>query len=232
MAHADQRALVVAPLAGLDADQPVVWPFGVLHDLPGGPERAQQRGAAHHGAVGKVPHRRVVGRLGVEVFRHVPLRQLGKGARLDAQPARHAVQLRQPLLANLVKDEVGKRAAVVRRGDGHQRGHVDVGRLQVGDHVTRVQPAHAVRDDVDAPAAGHPGYVLPELLGALLDAARRGHRRRDDLDAVGPEGVGDPPPVVHRRQQVAGYLELGKAQQPVREDNGQFGGCYVLTWLA
>lgn len=220
MAHADERSLVIAPLAGLHAHQPVIWPFGVLHDLPGGPEWAEQRGLIHHGAIREISYRRIIGRLGVKVLRHVFLRQLGKSTRLDAELPGEAVQVREPLLADLVKDEVSKGAAVVGRGDRDQGADVDVGWLQVRDHVPRVQAAHAVGDDVDAPAPGGAGNVLTELGGALLDAAGRRHGRCDDLDAVGPQRVGDAPPVVHRRQQVARDLELGEAQQPVGQDDG------------
>lgn len=198
MIDVEERPLVRAPLAALDADQPVVGPF----DLPQQPvrnaKRAQQRRLLdQRGAVRKVAHRRNIGRVGVELFRHVPRRQLVKGVRLPARgllPV--AVEAHQVVGADAVDDLVGDGAAVVRRGHGDERLDVDALGLQLRDHVAGVEPAHAVRDNVDAPALGVGRDVLGQLGGAVADGAAGGDRGRDDLDVLGDEGFFDAAPAM------------------------------------
>lgn len=58
-----------------------------------------------------------------------------------------------------------------------------------------------------------------EGLCTLVDGSRRGHRRRDALDAVRVEGVLDAPPVMHARQELARQPELVKAHQAMGQDD-------------
>ncbi|GAW25676.1 putative triacylglycerol lipase [Rosellinia necatrix] len=60
-------------------------------------------------------------------------------------------------------------------------------------------------------AAGGFGNPAGKLLGALLDAPGRGDRRRDDMDTVRPESLGDPPPIGDGRQPARRKVELGEA---------------------
>jgi hypothetical protein len=88
----------------------------------------------------------------------------------------------------------------------------------VGDRMTRVQPAHAVRDDVDLFAGRRPrDDLLREAITAL------GHRpdgidlALDDAVPLRPKVRGDAVEIVDRNGQAR---RVSKAQDAVREHDG------------
>ena len=183
-------------------------------------------GRAGHGAVGEVPHALPIGRLRVELPHHVPPRQLAEGPGLDPHQLQRPIHPRQVLRPDLLEDVIRKGGAAVRARDRGQAEDVDVGRFQPADHVPGVEPAHAVRDDVDALAVGFFLNVDAEFGGALLYRCGRGHGGEDDLDVVGLEGFRDTAPVVDAWEELADQVELVEAEEAVGKDDGVAWGSW------
>lgn len=100
---------------------------------------------------------------------------------------------------------------MVRRRNGDEGPNCHVLRAEVRYHVSCVEPAHAVSNDVDLAATGGIGDPPSELLGALLDASGRRDSCGDNMNAIGLEGLGDPTPVGDRRDPARREVKLGEA---------------------
>lgn len=200
MIHPHQCPLVLSPAAALDAHQPVIRPLHLANHAKRVAECIKQARRAHHvGAVRKVPHARRIRRLRIELLPHIPRRQLLKRLRAQPEPGQHAVQPRQmdrPCGIRL-HEQVCDRAPAVRRRNGRQRGNLDIVPFEPRDEVPRVEPAHAVREDVDGCSGGNGALdVCGEVLGAVGDGAGWRDRGRYDDCVVGEEGFADAVPVV------------------------------------
>lgn len=114
----------------------------------------------------------------------------------------------------------------MRARDRGQAEHVYVWRFEPADHVAGVEPAHAVRDDVDALAAGLGFDVAAQFGGALFDGGGGRDRGEDYGDVVGLEGFGDAAPVVDAWEELADEVELVEAEEAVGEDDGVEGGSW------
>lgn len=171
VAHPEQRPLVCAPVAALDADEPVVGAFGLGHDGVRVPERAQQRRSLDGRAVREVVHVGAVRGARVELVGHVSSCQLRKGCGAEARPLEHPVQPGEVQRRDLLVEEVvGKGTPAMRRGDGYEGGDSDREGLEVGEHVPSVQAAHAVCDDGDGLGGGRVGFEGgPKGGGAIGD---------------------------------------------------------------
>ena len=135
-------------------------------------ERAEKRRLVHHGPVGEIADVRVIRGAGVELLGHVVPGQLLEGACFQADPLDELVNAWEALGPYLVKHIIGKGAAVVGRRDGDERVDSNVPRLEMGDHISGIQPAHAVGDNVDMLSPRILGYMSCQLLSSLFDAAR------------------------------------------------------------
>lgn len=153
MTDINQRPLVRPPPRARHANQPIVRSLLLLHNPMRLPERGP-KARRGHGAVGEIPHALAIGRLGVEIPHHVPPRQLAEGPRLDAHQLQRAIHPRQILRPDLLEYIVRERGTAVRARDRGQAQHFYIRRFEPTDHVSGVQSAHAVRDDVDALAVG------------------------------------------------------------------------------
>src|SRR5260221_8606812 len=102
------------------------------------------------------------------------------------------------------------------RADRDERSHAR-GEPEMRQRVARVEPAEAVRDDVDARVIERADPV-DELLGPLghTRAARQAHRMRVTTERV--EMRGDAAKIMYAR---AGYADAIEAEQPVHEDHRQ-----------
>ncbi len=106
--------------------------------------------------------------------------------------------------------EVGERRSEVRRADGDERRDA-VGEPQPRDGEARVESAHAVRDDVDAPF-GQLAHQRDQLLGPLCDASHRRQAQRVELCAL--EALGD---VAEIPVAPSGDGDLVEPEDPVRQ---------------
>lgn len=165
----------------------------------------------------KIPDLRIIQIRRIKRLPHILSRQLRKSARLQIQPLQQLIHPRHIPLPNLAKQPIRKRAPAMRRRHRGQRLDLQIPRLQMADQVSRVQPTHAVRDDIDRLAPRFRSDVLQQRHRALLDGPRGGHARGDHLDVVGGQGFFDPAPVLHAGQESAGQAELVEAQEAVRE---------------
>lgn len=128
----------------------------------------------------------------------------------------------------LIEQIIRKGTPAVRRGDRDEAGDLEA-RLQLADHVPRVQAAHAVRDDVDRRAGGDLRVdVVEEGRGAVGDGGARGHAGGDDGAAGRGEGFGDAAPVLDGREG-GDEVQLGEAEEAVGEDDGVFGCRYRIS---
>ena len=112
----------------------------------------------------------------------------------------------------------------MRTRDRRQRPHLHTRRAEPTDHVSGVQPAHAVRHDIDALAICLLLDIPPQLRSAFFDGGGGGHRGGDDFDVVGGEGFGDAAPVVDAREEFPGHVEFVEAEEAVGEHDGVPGG--------
>lgn len=205
-----QCPLIRPPPRALHTNQPIIRTLQRLHNPMRGIERAPPARRSHR-PIRKVPHAMHIRRHGIKLLAHVPPRQLPEGPRPNAKRLKEAIKVRQAVLANLLEAEVRERAAAVRGRDGGEGQDLDVGGVQPRHHVPGIEPAHTMRDNVDALAVGLGRDVLAELEGALFDGARGGHARDDDLHAGGTHGLRDAAPVVHAREELAGEAQLVEA---------------------
>ena len=126
----------------------------------------------HHGPVGEIADMRVIRGAGIELLGHVVSGQLLESARVHANPLNKLVDAGEALGPYLIEHIIGEGAAMVGRRDGDERMDSNVPRLEMRDHVSGIQTAHAVGDDVDMFAPRILGYMLCQLLSSLFDAAR------------------------------------------------------------
>src|SRR3954469_13747073 len=84
---------------------------------------------------------------------------------------------------------IGEGGAEMRRSDGDERSNPPF-QAQARNRVARVEPAHAVGDDVYA-LAGQAPDQLGEMLRALFDRSGRGYARMMELRAERVQAVGD-----------------------------------------
>ena len=236
VAHIHQRALVFAPFAAVYTHQPIVWSLHLSDQLQGQAKRAQKREIIHHGPVGEVSNRILVGRRRIERPRHVRSRELREGRSAETQSLNQPVRLGQVEHRGRLPVLIGRQHHIpqcrpaMRTGNGDERGDVRVPRRQAADHVARVEAAHGMGNDVDLArgylAAARCGVnVITQLGGAVLDGAGRRNGAADDGGALGNEGVLYPVPVLDSGK-VARQLEFGEAQEAVGQDDGVFRGIY------
>ena len=174
MTDPDQRALILPPPATLHTHQPIIRPLLRLYNPMRRPKRRPQRRRSHR-TVGKVLHALPIRCLRIKLLYHIPARQLTKRPRLDIHPPQRTIHPRQPLLPNILKALIRKRATAMRARHRGQAAHAHIRRLQPTNHVARVQAAHAVRDDVDALPAGLVLDVGAQFGGAGFDRGGGGH---------------------------------------------------------
>lgn len=228
MGHAVQGTLVLAPSAAPDADQAVVGPLDDLHQVVRESKDGQQVGGGR-GPETEVPHVRVVGDDRVEVAVDVGGGELSKRPRVDSHLLQDGVQAREEVRADVPEEHVGGARPAVRGGDGGQASHLERRRADSRDEVSSVQPAHAVRDDVDGPSCGVPGDLFGQGRRAGLDRPRPWHRRRDTFDPVARESLLDPPPVLDAGEVRPGESPLVETQKAVCQDDG-VSRCRVVSF--